>query len=1118
MKNKISILVLIQLISSLLISIMPYSRTATVKAYSYDYSINVTEPSTVIKTIGDDHYSTSQKWSYTTITITPPVGRTVQRVVLIDSYNGVDTEIRDLPLASANKYTVGDISGTPLAIERKENINNGYFDWFRATDRPEIWMYDLDGIRHYRQLSGTFPSSQTSAKAIDLPISSTAPTDSDFDSVSTSTGNDTAWDNRSWNISSTYLQNSTGTIQFDLNDLTNVIPDLSINNKGVNFLDTSNILGFGSKVIDIPNKKLDFEFHVIFNSPYEVMSTNPRAIRYWNSWTLTLNSTVYKYHPMKVVAYYDGTATPTPGPSTPPPTGGGGAVECSDSPSTTATASSLNPGATGQISSSNGVFAVTQGIPTTEGLSTYVQGLNYLYQNTFTRYTGNCNFTVTVNKTYHLTWKEKVNDKCTTAGVPPVKTCVAQPDIEHQEDSPFTQDYIVQRPYSNWGVTQLSVWTIQNASVTNYALPGGSVSLSPNGYSTPTISYQANRKVDIPNFPATIDKGTETKDGGYTKPTPPTENFQSDAEAAVSKPTAWNDVLSFGSAIMGGSGVSDAPAPGTIAAPTQISSSVLSASNLTIPTTLANRANNATSGTINYQLAPGNIGGSGIGPFSVSGFSSVTVHTPVIDYASLPDINRPFDQSMTPVMSKPVLVLGRPFTILFNETGQHLNYPGYGNRDYGKYTASKRVTFPFGVYDSVGTYHPENTWLDYPVGTTSVSYTIPVWINEGNYHITTEAWAINTQNAGCQQNLNGNLTNYCATQGMDVNVVGRISDFRIWDIGDLRYQTVFRTAEGSTNHNGNAYYSGGRDKDKNNTTIQNQSNWENWILPVRPGSYPGQVATVPHNGYPILFDFKTIGNYWDIGEGIRLDPTFWFVPRSGGPREEVDLYYDASGASNKMIKVGSSADKQIYSRVYKLANPMRNIDSEELRSAANYEFNYILSSGQQTQTPWAKFYSSFLKRQVTIGTGYDIEVLPYKSRTLIGPTNIPSGVNSDVALRSVQHWYGEYNIPIAPHILPKDTNILDLANSYGGALDGHETEFKTGGYIVVNFGIYALKNNDQNTQILGYKSPNANMWAIEGQIASDQDYLGHTFTFQAGDIIMFESDFSVRNDFHGQGH
>ncbi|WP_052770578.1 hypothetical protein [Paenibacillus sp. IHB B 3415] len=107
-------------------------------------------------------------------------------------------------------------------------------------------------------------------------------------------------------------------------------------------------------------------------------------------------------------------------------------------------------------------------------------------------------------------------------------------------------------------------------------------------------------------------------------------------------------------------------------------------------------------------------------------------------------------------------------------------------------------------------------------------------------------------------------------------------------------------------------------------------------------------------------------------------------------------------------------------------------------------------------------------------------------------------------------------MPIAPYILPKGTSIVSLANHYGGALDGHEPEFLRGGYILVKFEIYTIKNGDANTRILGYKAPIANMWAIEGQMAGDTDEMGQMFSFSSGDIIMFESDYSVRNDYQGQ--
>jgi len=36
----------------------------------------------------------------------------------------------------------------------------------------------------------------------------------------------------------------------------------------------------------------------------------------------------------------------------------------------------------------------------------------------------------------------------------------------------------------------------------------------------------------------------------------------------------------------------------------------------------------------------------------------------------------------------------------------------------------------------------------------------------------------------------------------------------------------------------------------------------------------------------------------------------------------------------------------------------------------------------------------------------------------------------------------------------------------------------------------------------------------DANLSSARNYLGQTFQYHSGDIILFESDYSVRNDFH----
>jgi hypothetical protein len=789
-------------------------------------------------------------------------------------------------------------------------------------------------------------------------------------------------------------------------------------------------------------------------------------------------------------------------------------------------ASFMDPAASGVIlgdDAANGIhFDAPTGIPTSDHLYANAWGKNYLFEHTFANMAGQIRYSCSVDVTYPTKWEEAQPDLPGEDGGDPI------PQDPIPKDSSFDKTYtfeLTPREYAYWQIDQLSVYQIDRALMENYALPDGSVTLYPNNYNPPALELANSTVVEehvVPQETGTLSFTPEVVDGGDHEPGPDdvddSAELKSLAESQTNDPKVQNDRLVFNGQIIMDDTVSTktGPVPGRIADPQDTGGDVLYQGQLMINRSLLNRANAASSGSIYYTMLPENVEGRGDQSYPINGINSVTVHTPVVNYSLLPDDNRPYDQRMDPDYDRTVLILDRPFTVHFTESGQHLNIPGYGNRDYGKYTQNKRIQFPFDVFQE-GQYYPENTWINIPVGTPYMNFTMPTWVNEGDYTIHTQSWAINAPSDGaelCQVNLNGNLANYCAAESFNVGVVGRLFDFRIWDIGDFRFEKVFRTGTGNLDHSSAMYYTGGNDENGAPTALSGQRQWHH---PIRKGSHPTEQLTIPHNGYSFLFDFRTIGNLWQPGEGIRIEPSFYFIPKTGGSAAPVDLYYDVSGSGNKMIGVGSPKDKLSYTRTYRLADGLRNISGGELSTAASYEYNYILTEAERGQTNWLKFYEQYVKRKTEIAEGYNLEILPYTSRTLVGPTNIPNGVNPIAAVRSVQHWYGEYNLPIAPYILPKGTNIVTLANHYGGALDGHEQEFITGGYILVKFEIYTVKNSDAGTRILGYKAPEANMWAIEGQMTADTDEMGQTFSFTSGDIILFESDFSVRNDYQGQG-
>jgi hypothetical protein len=475
-------------------------------------------------------------------------------------------------------------------------------------------------------------------------------------------------------------------------------------------------------------------------------------------------------------------------------------------------ASLMEPGATGVIlgdDMANGIhFDAPTGIPTSDHLYANAWGKNYLFEHTFANMAGQIRYSCSVNVTYSTKWEEAQPDLPGVEGGDPI------PQDPLPKVSSFDKTYtfeLTPREYAYWQIDQLSVYQIAQARMENYALPGGSVILYPNNYNAPVVELANSTVVEehvVPDETGTISFTPEVVDGGDHEPGPgdvdDTEVLKDLAETQTEDPEVQNDRLVFnGETIMDDRvATRTGPIPGRIPEPQVTGGDVLYQGQLMINSTLLNRANTTSTGTISYSMLPENVEGRGDQAYPINGINSVTVHTPVVNYSLLPDDNRPFDQRMVPDMTRTVLILDRPFTVHFTESGQHLSIPGYGNRDYAKYTKNKRIQFPFGVFQG-SQYYPENTWIYIPVGTPSMTFMMPTWVDEGNYTIHTQSWAINAPSDStelCEQNLNGDLTNYCAAESFNVGVVGRLFDFRIWDIGDFRFEKVFRAGVGTLEH------------------------------------------------------------------------------------------------------------------------------------------------------------------------------------------------------------------------------------------------------------------------------------------------------------------------------
>ncbi|MBB6732799.1 hypothetical protein H7C18_17945 [Cohnella sp. CBP 2801] len=748
-------------------------------------------------------------------------------------------------------------------------------------------------------------------------------------------------------------------------------------------------------------------------------------------------------------------------------------------------------------------FDVLQGIPTSENLYVNTLSKSYLYRNTFTQMVGTKTYPVKVSKTYTLAWTEQ------QAGPPDAEGNPTTISVPRSESQTVTKTYAVERKYSYWLISNLEVYGIQQATVSNYALPSGTVTLQPKGYSPPSVSATHDASITAhmtdPIY-ADVTLPGQTVSGGSSRPAIPTEDWQSQAEKAVGKIKVKNDSLVFnGSTIMDNRVVEEtASTPTAIPTPAPIGQNVLYGSGYMIDASKTNKVSQPSSGTISYGLIEGIGGGSESKSFPINGINPVTVHTPVVNYASISD-DRAHNQKTEPTEGRSALILDRPFTVTVPTSGQHRDIKGYGNRDYAKYIKDKQVRFPFDVYSAdKSTFIPKNTWTSIPVTQTTMTYYLPVWVDEGNYDVQFRSFAENSPEIDFtgQVNANLDLNNHVATRVVTVEVIGRLYDFRITDISDYNWETVFRTQKGSATPTGNAYWVGTKAIDG-----AARGNKAPYVLPVRQGSHPdpGKKNVAVKTGYSFKFEVMTKGNMFGSGDGIRITPTFYFVDRYGKNRQEVDLYYHTD--TEKFVRIGSSEDAE--RRNVTLDTRLRNVPQQEITNTASSLWELNGSPGDKQS--YINQYLKNAKKPTYVG-GYNVMLLPPQLRTFVGSMNVPSSVEAARANASVQHWFGEYSLPAAVYVLPKGFNLADYGRTH--QLDDNASVFLRDGFIIVNFNIETIRNRDLDHPHLQYiHGPLDNQWQLEGYQRSFTDPYGVTFQLKDGDVVFYHANLSSYDDF-----
>lgn len=825
---------------------------------------------------------------------------------------------------------------------------------------------------------------------------------------------------------------------------------------------------------------------------------NAAMMYYLNSNWFILTSYTYQYPDKMKIYYKEGDDTP------PPPPGG-----CTIPSPGKAIESPLNsPDPSGVIradSRGSERFEVSDGIPTTESLYGNVHAKGYLSQNRFVEMSGKCTFPVTVNRTYQLTW-----DPGKTVTRPDGSTYTAPDPQSDTEERSY--DYTIERPYSFWVIDNLEVYEISEAALWNYAFEGGGIRIRPTGYQPPGFATSKTGGFEAPTPPDSVEAPSRSISGGRSRPGVPTENLKSYAESAVQKVKVRNDSFSFnGGTIMNGSPTEQSgPTPGNIPEAARINENVLYSQGNIIPTSKINRADQPSTGSIYYSLMSGNINGGADVNYPIYGINAVTVHTPVVMYPDVSD-DQAHNQKTSPARGRSAVILDRPFTVEMPNRGQHNNYKGYGYNNYLKYIGSKQVRFPFDVYNADRTvFYPKNTWIEVDKTKESFLFYLPVWVDEGYYEVEFMTVAHNAPGGATRQrNANLDLNHHIAYAAVPVDVIGRVYDFRVTDIADYNWESVFRTSPGSSTSTEAAYWVGlkGIDGDE-------RGNRTPFTLPIRLGSHPLYRNAVVKTGYHFKFDLKTKGNMFGLRDSIRITPSFYFISAKGGARVPVDLYYHAGQRS--YVKIGSAGDR--VQRYVILNERLRHVPVEELTDTALYKYDHDYSFDQIAGISRSRYVYTYMEkitRQKTPVGRLSLLELNSRIRTFIGPKGgIPNGVDPARANASVQKWYGEYSLPAETYAVPAGTNVAEYGRTHNG-LTERSPIFLKDGYIVVNFRVETICNGESGSPYLQYvHAPLTNQWFdMEGFERWGTDPYGRRFTFLDGDVVFYDAGRSSRDDF-----
>lgn len=555
-------------------------------------------------------------------------------------------------------------------------------------------------------------------------------------------------------------------------------------------------------------------------------------------------------------------------------------------------------------------FDVQRGIPTSEKIRIDGSVQKYALTMAYERHSGSMLVPVTVYVSYiNRTYQE-----------------------DEVVDTPvsYTQTCYVRKKYSYYTIERLTLLLADEVTVKNYSFPEGEIVID--GFYAPRIVYQTKKGeyTKLPHAFASINGGILEGSGIGSG------EIQQAAEAACGEIEVINDTLSIdGEVIMKeGPFQAEADPPKKMEGERMVS---VEKGEIQIPDTKKNGTWESEA-FVRYRLykdTKKNL-------YEIQNVNPVVVHTPVVCKGGSSD-EIAYNQQIAPTAYHS-LILGRDFRVSVSTSGKHLNYPGYGTKDYEKYTRYRQVRFPFAVYYQ-NQYIPENSWVNLSGesegGVVSQTFYLPVGVEEGDYVVWFRTLAENYGSVSggsmrMEQSANVSIENYAATDHMTVTVLGRLYVMELTDIVDRpRWTDVFYRPDGVTK-TGVTYRIG----NKNGNGLPLDGFDERFIFPVLRGSHPYNLLAGPVRlGYRVKYRLKTIGNMRGEQDRIILKPSYYYVDNDAKNRRQVDIY-----TAKHLQPVTQTIVLDASCRSYQSVSE-RNVSSAEKRdtSVQVWDGEYMLS-------------------------------------------------------------------------------------------------------------------------------------------------------------------------------